>query len=119
MQFNGAIGPYKGGLRFHPSVNPSILKFLGFEQTFKIALTGLPMGAAQGGSDFNPSGRSDNEIMRFCNAFMQELYRHIHPDTDVPAGDINAGAKEIGFLFGAYRRVTNQFEGVLAGKGLS
>lgn len=119
VQFNGAIGPYKGGLRFHPSVNTSVLKFLAFEQIFKNALTGLPMGGAKGGSDFNPRGRSRSEIMRFCNAFMQEFYRHIDPDTDIPAGDINVGATEIGFLFGAYRRISNQFEGVLTGKGLS
>ena len=116
VQFNGAIGPYKGGLRFHPTVNPSVLKFLGFEQTFKNALTGLPMGGGKGGSDFDPKGRSDAEIMRFCNAFMQALYRHIGPDTDVPAGDINVGAREIGYLFGAYRRITGTFEGVLTGK---
>ncbi len=116
VQFNGAIGPYKGGLRFHPTVNPSVLKFLGFEQTFKNALTGLPMGGAKGGSDFDPTGRSEAEIMRFCVAFMQELHRHIGPDIDVPAGDINVGAREIGYLFGAYRRITGQFEGVLTGK---
>lgn len=119
VQFNGAIGPYKGGLRFHPSVNPSILKFLGFEQTFKNALTGLPMGGGKGGADFNPKGRSDAEIMRFCNAFMQEMHRHIGVDMDVPAGDINVGAREIGYLFGAYRRITGRFEGVLTGKGTS
>nr|WP_025063088.1 NADP-specific glutamate dehydrogenase [Sulfitobacter guttiformis] len=119
VQFNGAIGPYKGGLRFHPSVNTSVLKFLGFEQTFKNALTGLPMGGAKGGADFDPRGRSEQEIMRFCAAFMQELYRHIGPHTDVPAGDINVGAREIGYLFGAYRRITNQFQGVLTGKGLT
>nr|WP_242650547.1 NADP-specific glutamate dehydrogenase [Cognatiyoonia koreensis] len=119
VQFNGAIGPYKGGLRFHPTVNTSVLKFLGFEQTFKNGLTGLPMGGGKGGSDFDPSGRSDAEIMRFCQAFMGELYRHIGADTDVPAGDINVGAREIGYLFGAYRRITNRFEGVLTGKGLS
>lgn len=119
VQFSGAIGPYKGGLRFHPTVNQSVLKFLGFEQTFKNALTGLPMGGGKGGSDFDPSGRSDGEIMRFCNAFMQQLYRYIGPDIDVPAGDINVGAREIGYLYGAYRRITNRFEGVLTGKGLS
>lgn len=119
VQFNGAIGPYKGGLRFHPSVNTSVLKFLGFEQTFKNALTGLPMGGGKGGSDFDPSGRSDAEIMRFCSAFMQQLYRYIGPDMDVPAGDINVGAREIGYLFGAYRRITNQFQGVLTGKDQS
>jgi glutamate dehydrogenase (NADP+) len=116
VQFNGAIGAYKGGLRFHPTVNPSVLKFLAFEQTFKNALTGLPMGGAKGGSDFDPTGRSDAEIMRFCTAFMQELHRHIGPDIDVPAGDINVGAREIGYLFGAYRRITGQFQGVLTGK---
>lgn len=119
VQFNGAIGAYKGGLRFHPSVNPSVLKFLGFEQTFKNALTGLPMGGGKGGSDFDPSGRSDAEIMRFCNAFMQELSNYIGPDMDIPAGDINVGAREIGYLFGAYRRLKNQFQGVLTGKGMS
>lgn len=119
VQFNGAIGAYKGGLRFHPTVNESVLKFLGFEQTFKNALTGLPMGGAKGGSDFDPKGLSDHEIMRFCTAFMQELHRHIGPDTDVPAGDINVGAREIGYLFGAYRRITNRFQGVLTGKDLA
>lgn len=119
VQFNGAIGPYKGGLRFHPTVNPSVLKFLGFEQTFKNALTGLPMGGAKGGADFDPSGRSDQEIMRFCDAFMQQLYRYIGPDIDIPAGDINVGEREIGYMFGAYRRLTNRFQGVLTGKGLS
>ncbi|TMM54048.1 NADP-specific glutamate dehydrogenase [Sulfitobacter sabulilitoris] len=119
VQFNSAIGPYKGGLRFHPTVTPSVLKFLGFEQTFKNALTGLPMGGGKGGSDFDPSGRSEAEIMRFCQSFMLELYRHIGPDIDVPAGDINVGAREIGYLFGAYKRITNNFEGVLTGKGLS
>lgn len=119
VQFNGAIGPYKGGLRFHPTVNASLLKFLGFEQTFKNALTGLPMGGAKGGSDFDPKGRSEDEIMRFCAAFMQELYRHIGPDIDVPAGDINVGAREIGYLFGSYRRITNQFQGALTGKGIT
>ena len=119
VQFNGAIGPYKGGLRFHPSVNPSVLKFLGFEQTFKNALTGLPMGGGKGGSDFNPKGRSESEIMRFCAAFMQSLHRYIGPDLDVPAGDINVGAREIGWLFGAYRRITGRYQGTLTGKGLS
>ncbi|MEO0981817.1 MAG: NADP-specific glutamate dehydrogenase [Pseudomonadota bacterium] len=119
VQFNGAIGPYKGGLRFHPSVTPSVLKFLGFEQTFKNALTGLPMGGAKGGSDFDPSGCSDAEIERFCQAMMMELHRHIGPDRDVPAGDINVGAREIGYLFGAYRRITGDYQGVLTGKGLS
>ena len=118
VQFNGAIGPYKGGLRFHPSVNLSILKFLGFEQTFKNALTTLPMGGGKGGSDFSPRGRSDAEIMRFCQAFMTELYRHIGPNEDVPAGDIGVGGREIGYLFGMYRKLTHQFEGVLTGKGL-
>ena len=119
VQFNAAIGPYKGGLRFHPTVNQSILKFLGFEQTFKNALTGLPMGGAKGGSNFDPSNCSEREIMRFCTAFMTELHRHIGPDIDVPAGDINVGLREIGYLFGAYRRITNEFEGVLTGKGLT
>ncbi|MBU2532152.1 MAG: NADP-specific glutamate dehydrogenase [Alphaproteobacteria bacterium] len=119
IQFNSAIGPYKGGLRFHPSVNPSVLKFLAFEQTFKNALTGLPMGGGKGGADFDPKGRSDREIMRFCAAFMVELHRHIGPDTDVPAGDINVGPREIGYLFGSYRRITNEFEGALTGKGLT
>lgn len=119
VQYNSAIGPYKGGLRFHPTVTQSILKFLGFEQTFKNALTGLPMGGGKGGADFDPSGRSEPEIMRFCQSYMQELHRHIGPDVDIPAGDINVGAREIGWLFGAYRRITNQFEGVLTGKGLS
>ncbi|SFS11201.1 NADP-specific glutamate dehydrogenase [Yoonia litorea] len=116
VQFNGAIGPYKGGLRFHPTVNPSVLKFLAFEQTFKNALTGLPMGGGKGGSDFDPSGRSDAEIMRFCAAFMQELHRHIGAAVDVPAGDINVGPREIGYLFGSYRRISGQFEGVITGK---
>ena len=117
VQFNSAIGPYKGGLRFHPSVNLSILKFLGFEQIFKNALTTLPMGGGKGGSDFDARGRSEGEIMRFCQSFMTELYRHIGPDTDVPAGDIGVGGREIGFLFGQYKRLTNQFVGVLTGKG--
>ena len=117
VQFNGAIGPYKGGLRFHASVNLSILKFLGFEQTFKNALTTLPMGGGKGGSDFSPRGKSDAEIMRFCQAFMNELYRHIGPDEDVPAGDIGVGGREIGCLFGQYRKLTHQFQGMLTGKG--
>ena len=120
FQFNNAIGPYKGGLRFHPSVNPSILKFLGFEQIFKNALTTLPMGGAKGGSDFNPKGKSDREVMRFCQAFMTELWRHIGPETDVPAGDIGVGGREIGYLYGQYRRLKGVWEnGVLTGKGLS
>ena len=119
VQFNGAIGPYKGGLRFHPSVNLSILKFLGFEQTFKNALTTLPMGGGKGGSDFAPRGRSDAEIMRFCQAFMTELYRHIGPNEDVPAGDIGVGGREIGFLFGQYKKLSNEFTSVLTGKGLT
>lgn len=118
VQYNSAIGPYKGGLRFHPSVNLSILKFLGFEQTFKNALTTLPMGGGKGGSDFSIRGRSDNEVMRFCQAFLTELYRHIGPDEDVPAGDIGVGAREIGFLYGQYKKLTHQFQGVLTGKGI-
>lgn len=118
VQFNSAIGPYKGGLRFHPSVNLSILKFLGFEQTFKNALTTLPMGGGKGGSDFSIRGRSDAEVMRFCQAFMTELYRHIGPDEDVPAGDIGVGGREIGYLFGMYKKLTHRFEGVLTGKGM-
>jgi glutamate dehydrogenase (NADP+) len=120
VQFNGAIGPYKGGLRFHPSVNLSIMKFLAFEQTFKNSLTTLPIGGGKGGSDFDPRGKSDTEIMRFCQAFMTELYRHIGPDVDVPAGDIGVGGREIGFLYGQYRRIRGAFQnGVLTGKGLS
>ena len=119
VQFNSAIGPYKGGLRFHPSVNLSIVKFLGFEQTFKNSLTGLPMGGGKGGSDFDPRGKSDNEIMAFCQSFMTELYRHIGADTDVPAGDLGVGAREIGYLFGQYKRLVNRYEGVLTGKGMS
>lgn len=119
VQYNSAIGPYKGGLRFHPSVNASIIKFLGFEQTFKNSLTGLPMGGGKGGSDFDPKGKSDGEIMRFCQAFMTELSRYIGPDTDVPAGDIGVGGREIGYLFGQYKRLCNEFTGVLTGKGLS
>ena len=118
VQFNSAIGPYKGGLRLHPSVNASIIKFLGFEQIFKNSLTGLPMGGGKGGSDFDPRGKSDNEVMRFCQSFMTELYRHIGPDTDVPAGDIGVGAREVGYLFGQYKRLTNTFTGVLTGKGI-
>ena len=119
IQFNGAIGPYKGGIRFHPSVNLSILKFLGFEQVFKNSLTTLPMGGAKGGADFDPHGKSDAEVMRFCQSFMAELYRHIGPDTDVPAGDIGVGAREVGYMFGYYKRLKNEFTGVLTGKGRS
>ncbi len=119
VEFNSAIGPYKGGLRFHPSVNLSILKFLGFEQVFKNSLTTLPMGGGKGGSDFDPKGKSDNEVMKFCQSFMTELQRHIGPDTDVPAGDIGVGGREIGFMFGQYKRLRNEFTGVLTGKGLS
>ncbi|MBR3964001.1 MAG: NADP-specific glutamate dehydrogenase, partial [Clostridia bacterium] len=119
VQFNSAIGPYKGGIRLHPSVNASIIKFLGFEQTFKNSLTGLPMGGGKGGSDFDPKGKSDAEIMRFCQAFMAELFRHIGPDTDVPAGDIGTGAREIGYMFGQYKRLRNEFTGVLTGKGIT
>ena len=118
-QFNSAIGPYTGGLRFHPSVNASIIKFLGFEQIFKNSLTGLPMGGGKGGSDFDPKGKSDGEIMRFCQAFMTEMCKYIGADTDVPAGDIGVGAREIGYLFGQYKRIRNEFTGVLTGKGLS
>ncbi len=119
IEMNSAIGPYKGGLRFHPSVNMGILKFLAFEQVFKNSLTTLPMGGGKGGSDFDPKGKSDNEVMRFCQSFMTELYRHIGPNTDVPAGDIGVGAREIGFLFGQYKRLRNEFTGVLTGKGLN
>jgi len=119
VEFNSAIGPYKGGLRFHPSVNLSILKFLGFEQVFKNSLTTLPMGGGKGGSDFDPKGKSDNEVMRFCQSFMTELSRHIGPDTDVPAGDIGVGGREIGFMFGQYKRIRNEFTGVLTGKGFN
>lgn len=119
VQFNNAIGPYKGGLRFHPSVNQSILKFLGFEQTFKNSLTGLPMGGGKGGSNFNPKGKSDREVMRFCQSLMIELHRHIGENTDVPAGDIGVGAREISYLFGQYKRMNNRFTGILTGKGLS
>jgi len=119
IEMNSAIGPYKGGLRFHPSVNLGILKFLAFEQVFKNALTTLPMGGGKGGSDFDPKGKSDNEIMRFCQSFMGELFRHIGPNTDVPAGDIGVGAREIGYLFGMYKKLSNEFTGVLTGKGLN
>ncbi len=118
VEFNNSIGPYKGGLRFHPSVNMGILKFLGFEQIFKNALTTLPMGGGKGGSDFDPKGKSDDEVMRFCQAFMSELYRHIGPDRDVPAGDIGVGGREIGYMFGMYKKIVNEFTGVLTGKGL-
>lgn len=119
VQFNSAIGPYKGGLRFHPSVNIGIIKFLGFEQIFKNSLTGLPIGGGKGGSNFDPKGKSDREVMAFCQSFMTELYRHIGADTDVPAGDIGVGAREVGFLFGQYKRLSNSYEGVLTGKGLT
>ena len=119
VQMNSAIGPFKGGLRFHPTVNMSILKFLAFEQVFKNSLTTLPMGGGKGGSDFDPKGRSENEIMRFCQAFMTELYRHIGPDTDIPAGDIGVGGREIGYMYGQYRKLANEFTGVLTGKGMS
>ena len=119
FEFNSAIGPYKGGLRFHPTVNAGILKFLGFEQVFKNALTTLPMGGAKGGSDFDPKGKSDNEVMRFCQSFMTELYRHVGPNTDVPAGDIGVGGREIGFMLGQYKRIRNEFTGVFTGKGLN
>ena len=118
VQFNSAIGPYKGGIRFHPTVNASIIKFLGFEQILKNSLTSLPLGGGKGGSDFDPKGKSDNEIMRFCQSFMNELYRHIGPNTDVPAGDIGVGKREIGYMFGQYKKITNQFSGVFTGKGL-
>jgi glutamate dehydrogenase (NADP+) len=118
VQNNNAIGPYKGGLRFHPSVNEGILKFLAFEQTFKNSLTGLPMGGGKGGSNFNPKGKSDSEVMRFCQSFMTELYRHVGDDIDIPAGDIGVGSREIGFLFGQFKRITNRFAGVMTGKGL-
>ena len=119
VQFNSAIGPYKGGLRFHPSVNLSILKFLGFEQIFKNALTTLPMGGGKGGSDFDPKGKSDNEVMKFCQSFMTELFRHIGANTDIPAGDIGVGAREIGYMFGQYKRIANEYSGVLTGKGIN
>ena len=119
VEFNSAIGPYKGGLRFHPSVNLGILKFLGFEQIFKNSLTGLPMGGGKGGSDFDPKGKSDSEVMRFCQSFMNELFRHIGANTDVPAGDIGVGGREIGYMFGQYKKLKNVFEGVLTGKGIN
>ena len=119
VEFNSAIGPYKGGLRFHPSVNLSILKFLGFEQVFKNSLTTLPMGGGKGGSDFDPKGKTDNEVMSFCQSFMLELSKHIGPDTDVPAGDIGVGSREIGYMFGQYKRIRNEFTGVLTGKGIN
>src|SRR5512138_1099977 len=119
IEMNSAIGPYKGGLRFHASVNLGILKFLAFEQVFKNSLTTLPMGGAKGGSDFDPKGKSSSEVMRFCQSFMTELFRHIGPDTDVPAGDIGVGGREIGFLFGQYKRLKTEFSGVLTGKGLN
>jgi glutamate dehydrogenase (NADP) (EC 1.4.1.4) len=119
IQMSSAIGPYKGGLRFHPSVNLGVLKFLAFEQVFKNSLTSLPMGGGKGGSDFDPKGKSDAEVMRFCQAFMSELYRHIGADLDVPAGDIGVGAREIGFMFGQYKRLANQFTSVLTGKGMT
>ena len=119
VQFNSTIGPYKGGLRFHPSVNQGIIKFLGFEQVFKNSLTGLPIGGGKGGSDFDPKGKSDREVMAFCQSFMTELYKHINADRDVPAGDIGVGGREIGYLFGQYKRITNKYEGVLTGKGLT
>ena len=118
IQFNSAIGPYKGGLRFHPSVNASIIKFLGFEQIFKNSMTGLPLGGGKGGANFDPKGRSDGEVMRFCQSFMTELFRHIGPDTDVPAGDIGTGAREIGYMFGQYKRLRNEFTGVLDRKSV-
>ncbi|MBQ6951320.1 MAG: NADP-specific glutamate dehydrogenase, partial [Clostridia bacterium] len=118
VQFNSAIGPYKGGLRFHPSVNQSILKFLGLEQTLKNSLTGLPMGGGKGGSDFDPKGKSDMEVMRFCQSFMTELSKYIGADTDVPAGDIGVGAREVGFMYGQYKRIRGVYEGVFTGKGL-
>ena len=119
IEMNSAIGPYKGGLRFHPSVNLGILKFLAFEQVFKNSLTTLPMGGGKGGSDFDPKGKSDNEVMRFCQSFMTELCKYIGPDTDVPAGDIGVGGREIGYMFGQYKRIRNEFTGVLTGKGLN
>ncbi len=118
IEFNSALGPYKGGLRFHPSVNAGVIKFLGFEQIFKNALTGLQIGGGKGGSDFDPKGKSDNEIMRFCQAFMSELFRHIGATTDVPAGDIGVGGREIGYMFGMYKKLANSYEGVLTGKSL-
>ena len=118
VQFNSAIGPYKGGIRFHPKVSLSTLKFLGFEQIFKNSLTGLPMGGGKGGSDFDPNGKSENEVMRFCQSFMSELFRHVGADTDVPAGDIGVGGREVGYMFGQYKRLANEWNGVLTGKGL-
>ena len=118
VQFNSAVGPYKGGLRFHPSVNPSIIKFLGLEQTLKNALTNLPLGGGKGGSDFDPKGKSDNEIMRFCQSFINELYRHIGPNTDIPAGDLGVGAREIGYMYGQYKKITNEWNGAFTGKGI-
>src|ERR1041384_2615413 len=119
VQMNSALGPYKGGLRFHPTVSASIIKFLAFEQVFKNSLTGLPMGGGKGGADFDPKGKSDTEVMRFCQSFMSELFRHVGPDTDVPAGDIGVGGREIGYLLGQYKRLANEFTGVLTGKGLN
>src|SRR5213078_2301243 len=119
VQMNSALGPYKGGLRFHPTVYAGIIKFLAFEQVFKNSLTGLPMGGGKGGSDFDPKGKSDREVMRFCQSFMTELFRHVGPHTDVPAGDIGVGGREIGYLFGQYKRLANEFTGVLTGKGLT
>jgi len=119
VQYNSAIGPYKGGIRFHPTVNLSVMKFLGFEQTFKNSLSGMPIGGGKGGADFDPKGKSDREVMAFCQSFMTELFRHIGPDTDVPAGDIGVGAREVGYMYGQYKRLTNRFEGVLTGKGLT
>ncbi len=119
IEFNSALGPYKGGLRFHPSVNAGVIKFLGFEQIFKNALTGLEIGGGKGGSDFDPKGKSDNEVMRFCQAFMSELYRHIGPNTDIPAGDIGVGGREIGYMFGMYKKLANRYEGILTGKSLN
>ena len=119
VQYNSAIGPYKGGIRFHPSVNESIIKFLGLEQCLKNSLTTLPLGGGKGGSDFDPKGKSENEIMRFCQAYMNELYRHIGPNTDIPAGDIGVSKKEIGYMFGQYKKITNEFTGVFTGKPLS
>ncbi|MBQ5991466.1 MAG: NADP-specific glutamate dehydrogenase, partial [Clostridia bacterium] len=119
VQFNSAIGPYKGGIRFNKNVNLSVMKFLGFEQTFKNSLTSLPMGGGKGGADFDPTGKSDREIMRFCQSFMTELYRHIGPNVDVPAGDMGVGGREIGYMFGQYKRIRGLFEGVLTGKGLT
>jgi glutamate dehydrogenase (NADP+) len=118
VQYNSAIGPYKGGIRFHPSVNTSIIKFLGFEQIFKNSLTGLMMGGGKGGADFDPKGKSENEVMRFCQSFMTELYRHLDADTDVPAGDIGVGGREVGYMFGQYKRIKNIFHGVFTGKGI-